>query len=325
MKMKTLQTIRYTLSLMMLLFLLHPSAKAQTDLDAIMMTKQNFCVGAMYSYSSWKNYWEGTFKRNNQNLGTVSTKMYNVMGTYGITSKLNVIFNVPYVQTHATAGTLHGMKGFQDLSLWVKYLPVEKQIGNGVLSVYAIGGFSTPLTNYIADFLPLSIGLHSTTVSGRLMVDYQLGNFFATASGTYTYRNNITIDRTSYYTTQEVLSNKVDMPDVLSFNVRAGYRSDRFIAEAIFSKMNTLGGFDIRKNDMPFPSNKMNATMLGVNFKYNIKPVPGLSVIAGGNTTVAGRNVGQSTTYEGSVFYILDFSKKAKSSTKHSSRQSSKN
>ena len=323
--MKKLQSIRYMLSLMMLLFLLHPSAKAQTDLDAIMMTKQNFCVGAMYSYSSWKNYWEGTFKRNNQNLGTVSTKMYNVMGTYGVSNKLNIIFNVPYVQTHATEGTLHGMKGFQDLSLWVKYMPVEKEVGNGVFSVYVIGGFSTPLTNYIADYLPLSIGLHSTTVSGRLLLDYQTGNFFATASGTYTFRNDITIDRTSYYTTQEILSNKVDMPNTLSFNFRTGYRSERLIAEAVFSNMNTLGGFDIRKNDMPFPSNKMNATMVGVNFKYNFKMVPGLSVVAGGNTTVAGRNVGQSTAYEGSVFYILDFSKKTKTSKKHSSKESSKN
>ncbi len=323
--MKIFRLVRHTLTIMMLLFLLHPAAKAQTDLDAIMMAKQNFCVGAMYSYNSWKNYWEGTFKRNNQNLGTVSTKMYNLMGTYGITDKLNVIVNVPYVQTHATAGTLHGMKGFQDLSVWLKWMPIEKEIGKGTFSIYTIGGFSTPLSNYIADFLPLSIGMHSTTVSGRLMLDYQLGNFFATASGTYTYRNDITIDRTSYYTTQEILSNKVDMPNMLSYNVRAGYRSERLIAEAIFNQMYTLGGFDIRKNDMPFPSNKMNASMVGVNFKYNFKMVPGLSIVAGANTTVAGRNVGQSTAYEGSVFYILDFSKKTKTAKKHSSKESSKN
>ena len=114
------------------------------------------------------------------------------------------------------------------------------------------------------------------------MVDYQIGKFFATASGTYTYRNDITIDRTSYYTTQEVLSNKVDMPDVASFNIRAGYRSDRLIAEAVFAKMQTLGGFDIRKNDMPFPSNKMIATTAGVNGKYNLPWVAGLSLIGGG-------------------------------------------
>jgi len=33
--------------------------RAQTDEDAIMMTKNNFCVGGTYSYSSWDHYWEG--------------------------------------------------------------------------------------------------------------------------------------------------------------------------------------------------------------------------------------------------------------------------
>jgi hypothetical protein len=38
------------------------SPKAQTDQDAIMMSKNNFCTGLMYGHSSWNNYWEGTFK-----------------------------------------------------------------------------------------------------------------------------------------------------------------------------------------------------------------------------------------------------------------------
>jgi len=170
---------------------------AQTDADAIMMVKKNFCVGGMYDYSSWKNYWEGTLKRNNQNLGTVSTQMVGIMGTYGISKKLNVLFGVPYVQTKASAGTLHGQKGLQDLSLWVKWMPFEKQVGNGTLSLFGIGGFSFPTTNYVADFLPLSIGLHSKNLTLRVMADYQLGNFFVTASGSYVVRSNIKIDRTS--------------------------------------------------------------------------------------------------------------------------------
>ena len=63
---------------------------------------------------------------------------------------------------------------------------------------------------------------------------------------------------------------------------------------------------------MPFPSNKMNATTVGANFKYVIPRLPQLSIVAGGNTTVAGRNMGQSTTVYGSFFYVFDFSKKTK-------------
>ncbi|MCW3090228.1 MAG: hypothetical protein JWP81_1297 [Ferruginibacter sp.] len=291
-------------------------AAAQTDMDAIMMGKKRFCVGPMYSYTSWKNYWEGTLKRDNQNLGTVSTQMIGLMGNYGITSKLNVLFSVPYVKTKATAGTLHGMKGIQDLSLFVKWMPIEKEMLGGVFSLYGIAGGSFPLTNYVADFQPLSIGLHSKTASGRLMADYQAGSFFVTASATYVLRDNVKIDRTSYYTTEMYYTNEIKMPDGANYNFRTGYRSEKLIAEAVVNKWNTLGGFDITRNNMPFPSNKMNATTVGANIKYVILPVKNeVSLVAGGNTTVAGRNMGQSTTFYGSVFYVLDFNHKAKTST----------
>jgi hypothetical protein len=294
---------------------------AQTDIDGIMMTKNNFCVGAMYGYSSWKNYWEGTLKRENLNLGTVSAQMVSVMGNYGISDKLNILFGVPYIKTKASAGTMHGLKGIQDGSLWIKYMPVEKTIGKGDLSVYAIAGVSAPLTSYVADFLPLSIGLRSKTLSLRAMGDYQLGNFFVTASSTYAFRSNIKIDRDAYYTTEMHYSNEVKMPDALSFNVRTGYRHGNWIAEAIFDNYTTLGGFDITRNNMPFPSNKMNATRIGANVKYEVNAVAGLSLIANGNYVVAGRNVGQATSVNGGIFYIINFSKKAKKAALESKKQ----
>jgi hypothetical protein len=289
---------------------------AQTDADAIMMVKNNFCVGGMYSYSSWKNYWEGTNKRDNANLGTVSSKMMGVMGNYGISDKLNILFSLPYIQTKASAGQLHAMKGIQDLSLWLKWMPVEKQVGSGTLSIYGITGVSFPVTDYVADFLPLSIGLKSRNITFRAMADYQVGNLFATLSGSYVWRSNIKLDRTSYYTTAIHLTNEVEMPDAAQFNFRAGYRSDRLIAEALFGNWTTLGGFDITKNNMPFPSNKMNMTTAGVNIKYNLKAVDGLSLIGGGNITLAGRNVGQASGFNAGVFYILSFTKKTKTVSK---------
>ena len=297
------------------------TAIAQTDMDAIMMGKKQLCVGPMYSHSSWKNYWEGTLKRENLNLGTVSTQSYSLMGAYGVTDKLNVLFNVPYIKTKASAGTLHSMKGVQDLSLYVKWMPIEKEIGKGTFSLYTIGGISIPLTNYVSDFLPLSIGLHSKSASARLMMDYQVGNIFATVSGTYVARDNIKLDRNSYYTDHLILSDEVEMPDASNFNFRAGYRSDKLIAEAVVNKWTTLGGFDITRNNAPFPSNRMNATTAGVNVKYVVTNNHALSIVAGGNTTVSGRNVGQATTYYGSVFYIIEFGKK---STKKSSSTKTK-
>jgi hypothetical protein len=289
--------------------------QAQTDADAIMMAKKNLCIGGTYGYSSWKNYWEGTLKRSNENLGTVSSRMIGVMGTYGVSKRLNVLFGLPYVQTKASAGTLHGQKGLQDLSLWLKYMPVEKELGKGTLSLYGIGGISFPVSNYVADFLPLSIGLHSTNLTLRAMADYQLGNFFATVSGSYVIRSNISIDRNAYYTTEMHNTNKVSMPNAAQYNLRIGYRTERIIAEALLGNWTTLGGFDITRNNMPFPSNKMNMTNAGINLKYNVKAVDGLSLIAGGNYTVAGRNTGQSTSFDGGIFYILSFAGHKKTTT----------
>lgn len=287
-------------------------AVAQTDIDAIMMEKNAFCVGPMASFTSWKNYWEGTLKRDNANLGKVSTNMYSIMGNYGLTRKINLLFSVPYVKTKASAGTLHSMKGVQDLSLFVKWRPYQKRLGSGKLSLFGIAGVSVPMSNYVADFLPLSIGLRSKTASVRLMADYQRSNLFVTGSATYVFRDNIKIDRTSYYTTEMHYSNEVEMPNGANFNFRAGFRNHRLIAEAVVNNWTTLGGFDITRNNMPFPSNKMNATSIGVNIKYTVPSLPQLSVVAGGNTVVAGRNVGQSTTVYGSFFYVLNLGRKSK-------------
>lgn len=288
------------------------TSQAQTDLDGIMMTKNNFCTGVVYSYGSWDNYWEGTYKRDNANLGTVSTKMIGLMGNYGITDKINILFSIPYVQTKASAGSMKGMKGVQDLSLWIKWMPIDKKLGNGDFSLYGVGGYSFPVSDYVADFLPMSIGLQSRNLSLRVVADYQIAKLFVTGSATYVQRSNIKIDRDAYYTTEMHYTNEVKMPNAASFNLRAGYRSNTLTAEALLSNWTTLGGFDITKNNMPFPSNEMNATRAGIAFKYTFKQLPGLSLIASSNITLSGRNVGQATDFSGGAFYVFDFRKKNK-------------
>ena len=285
---------------------------AQTDQDAIMMNKNLFCTGLTYNTSNWNKYWEGTNLRDNLNIGTITTNELSVMGNYGIKNNLNILFSAPYVSTKASMGVLHPASGIQDFSAWVKWMPIEKSLKKGTFSLYLLGGASVPMTDYIVDYLPLSIGLKSSTVSGRLILDYQLGHFFITGSETYTIRGNTKLERNSYYTTSLYLTNEVAMPNVNTVSVRTGFRSSRLIAEAILTDMKTLGGFDITKNNMPFPSNQMNATTIAANFKYTIPNLSELALVGGVNHVIAGRNVGQSTGFYGGFFYVLDFSKKEK-------------
>ena len=287
---------------------------AQTEMDGLFMNKNLNCVGVTYTGTSWKNYWEGTFKRDNANLGNVTNNNVMLNNNYGITDKLNVIFTVPYIKTKATAGQLAGQKGIQDLSLYVKWAAKEKQFKKSLLKSILVGGVSIPLTKYTPDLLPLSIGMQSKTASLKAMVDFQQNNWFGTASGTFIYRGNVTLDRDTYYTTALHYSNKVAMPNAWNFNIRGGYRSETWIIEGILNRWITKGGFDISKNNAPFVSNKMNATTAGIHVKYETNFVDGLSFIADGNTTLAGRNIGQTSGYTLGAFYIMDFSKKKKES-----------
>lgn len=309
--MKFFNTIvrKCTFMLLMLCFMaVHTFS--QTETDAIMMNKNQLCVGGVFSTTSWDNYWEGTLKRDNLNIGSIRTNQINLMGNYGLRNKVNLLFNIPYVTTKASAGTLSGLSGLQDISLAVKWKAIEKSINASKLAVFVGAGISTPLSDYVADFQPLSIGMGSTNLNGRLTVDYLYKRFFATLSSAYVRRSNIEIDRTTYFTDKQIQSNQVAMPDMALFNFGTGYRFGRTIAEVSLANMTSLGGFDMRRNDMPFPSNRMNATLVGANVKYNLKAVPSLVVIAGGSYTIAGRNMGKSMNFNGGLFYVLNFKSK---------------
>ena len=100
------------------------------------------------------------------------------------------------------------------------------------------------------------------------------------------------------------------MPDVAEYQLRTGYRGKYILAEAILFNRTTLGGFDITKNNMPFPSNRMNATTVGAQFKYTFPKFSQLSLVGGGSYTVAGRNMGQATSFNVGAFYAFYLGKK---------------
>lgn len=289
------------------------TVRSQTDVDGIMMGKRNICGGLVYGYSSWNQYWEGQSLRTNENLGTVSSNSIWAMVNYGISDKLNVIAMMPYINNKASAGTLIGHSGLQDATFIAKWDCYDVKFKNTFYSLIAFGGFSTPTTNYVADYLPLSIGLQSSNLMGKLMIDIQKDHWFATVSANATTRSNVTIDRDAYYTTEMIYSNQVQMPTVLGYNLRLGYRKDAdIIVESVFDCMNTIGGYDIRKNDMPFLSNNMDIYRIGVNLKLPIPLVNGLSFTANNMYTISGRNMGKATSFMAGILYQTEFTKRTK-------------
>jgi len=294
------------LSVLVLLASLSASLHAQTIDDGIMMARHNLLVGDLYSHDSWDNYWEGTLKRVNGNIGTVTTQTNTWSATYGLTSRLTLFGAVSYVWTRPSQGVLQGQRGLQDITLAGKYSFLERASPKlGVLKAIVVlsGGF--PLSDYTPDFAPLSIGNQSQHIAGRLTLNY-LSNpgLYLNGSSAYTRRADVTLDRPYYFTENQIFfTNQVTMPDVIDYVVSAGYLKGDLNANVSYSQQFTQGGGDTRRQDMPFVSNRMNFSRVGAMVMTPIPKIRGLDFQIAYSYVVDGRNVGQATTVTTGFLY----------------------
>jgi hypothetical protein len=166
-----------------------------------------------------------------------------------------------------------------------------------------------PLSDYTPDFQPLSLGTASRRFSGRIAVAFEShASWFVSGSTGHTWRNTVTLDRPAYYTDGQLyLTDEVWMPRVLDYVVSAGYRKGPLHVPVSLTEQRTLGGGDIRRQDMPFVSNRMNFTKIdaSVLYAFNVPKVPALRL--GASHILRGRNVGQSTMITSGLLYTFNF------------------
>ena len=297
-----------TVRVFLLLAPLAASLRAQTIEDGLMMPRAALGTGFFYAHEWWSQYWEGTLERYNGNIGTLTTQSITWMAGYGVTDRLNVIALLPYVWTRASQGPLQGMHGLQDFTLAAKYRLLSTSFTDrGTLRAMVVGAAGIPASNYVPDFLPLSIGLASRRFSGRFTLNFQAyAGWFVTGSAAYTWRTKVTLDRPAYYTNGQLyLSNQVAMPNVVDYMVTAGYEQGRLCIPISLSQQRTQGGGDIRRQDMPFVSNRMDWVKVDGRVIYTLPAPRELSIRLGASRIVSGRNVGQATTLTSGLFYTF--------------------
>jgi len=282
------------------------SARAQTIDDGIMVTKRSLFTGDVYVHESWDHYWEGELKRENGNVGTVTTQTNVWYANYGITDRLNVIAMVPYIWTEASQGVLHGMNGVQDLSIAAKYTLMNRaKTAVGALRLLGVFGVALPLTDYTPDFMPLSIGSASRRASFRGTASMQgEDGVFVDASAAWTWRGDVTLDRPYYFTEDQLhMTDQVPLPSVLDVGMMGGFRGTHLMAAASVVVQHMSSGGDMRRQDAPFVSNRMNALRVGGVVMYPLPKLAPLAVRASYAHTVTGRNVGQSHTVSLGLVY----------------------
>ncbi|MFY9159938.1 hypothetical protein [Aquirufa ecclesiirivi] len=292
--------MKHTLLCVFISMLSMNTIMAQMPHDQIYMNKNIACGALMYGNSSWTNYWENSLKRDNPNIGKLSTESLSAMIAYGITKKINALVMVPYVKTQASQGNLMGQQGFQDVSLWLKAQVFNYKQLHG----HATLGLSTPMSNYVTEFMPMSIGLGAKTFSARAILHYDLpSNLFISATSSYIVRSQVMVDRDSYLNGEKLVnSGSVVVPNAFDAMFRLGYIKKENQLEVFAEHFSCAGGDNIRRNSMPFLTNDMTMTAVGAYAKYQPKS---LGVSAKVSYVVDGQNAGQSTNVTVGILYLF--------------------
>jgi len=258
------------------------------------------CGALIYGNSSWTSYWENGLKRDNPNIGRLTTQSATAMIAYGITRDFNVMAMIPYVKTDASQGNLLGQQGLQDASIFVK---AKTKTYHG-LTAHGVLGFSIPVTNYVPDFMPMSIGLGAKTLVVRGILSYALPkHLYVNSSIAYQARSQVKVDRDAYLAGSKLYqTNQVAVPDAFDAALRLGYLKKDNQLEVFAEHFSCTKGDDIRRNDMPFLTNDMTMTTVGMYGKYQPKSIGVNARVA---YVVDDQNVGQSTTVSIGLLYLF--------------------
>lgn len=283
------------------------TGQSQTPSDELLMKKYELCFAVTYDHGSWDQYWEGSYLRENANIGTFTRTTAMPMLAAGLTDKLNLIIAAPFVKTESTGGQLAGVKGFQDLNIALKYEVIKKQIGKGKLAVLATGAFATPMSNYLSDYMPYSLGLGTNewTLRGILHYQFEKG-MYVRATGAHLWRTQTEIERDYYYNNGSYYTTFMDVPNAWNYAATVGTWLFNYAlrVEATFQSLKCVNGDDIRAYNTPQPTNKAEVEQVGAFAQYYFKKqVKGLGVLSYYGQTINGRNMGKSTNFGMGVTY----------------------
>lgn len=289
------------------------NTNAQTPNDAVMMPLGDFCILLNYDYGSFDEYWEGPKLRENATIAEVQRRTVLPMVAYGVIKNLNVYVGVPYVSTRSTepnGGKLAGANGFQDLGIALKYQAFRKKTSGGELFLLSTVGFSTPASNYLADYMPYSLGFGAPELSVRGILEYKMdNNLYFRTSAAHLWRGYAEAERDYYYSNGSRYSKYMDVPNAWSFEGVMGFRTlgNNLRLELIYAAQRSTSGDDIRAYNAPQPTNKVDFDRWGLFAQYFFKDIKGLGVLAYHNRTFKGLNTGKINNTGVGVTYQFNF------------------
>ncbi|WP_192347761.1 transporter [Algoriphagus sp. Y33] len=282
---------------------------AQTPTDGLMMPKGDICFLLNFEYGQFDHYWEGETLRKNGTIAKVQRRTAMVMAAYGITKRLDVYAGLPYVSTNSTTpngGKFAGTSGIQDLALGLKYEVLRHKGERGELTVFGSVLFSTPVSNYLSDYQPYSIGIGAPQIAWRGILEYEWNNgFYARVQGGYLWKGYTQAEREYYYNDGSYFTSWMDVPSAWTYEAVVGkwFMNKSLKTELSYNSSSSTSGDDIRAYNAPQPTNKVNMDRIGVFAQYFFNNPKGLGLVASYSRVINGRNAPELSVFSAGVTY----------------------
>ncbi len=291
-------------------------SSAQTPNDALMMSARQACVLASYEFGKFNQYWEGDLLRDNQTIATVHRNTALPMVAVGIFDELNFYIGTPHVSTHSTypnGGKFAGAQGLQDIYLGFKYRILNKEMENGnTFSALATVGFSAPMTNYLSDYLPYSLGFGAPELSYRGILQYEFEKgIYVRGAAAYLWRGYTEAERTYYYNNGSYYTAWMDVPSAWNFEAILGawLLKKSLKVELSYVGLKSTSGDDIRPYNAPQPTNKVQWDRIGLSAQYFVPQVKGLGILAYHTRVVNGTNAAKINSFGVGITYQFNYLK----------------
>lgn len=243
---------------------------AAQDLNGFTPERGQGTVALSVTTESFDRFWVGTRKVEDPGIGRYRTDSAALWMTYGITERLALVANVPYVEVDGDGPANFTDGAAQDLSLLITARLASS--GDARHGLLASAGLRTPMSDYEAD-QPVAVGDGTTDALLRLVYQFATGPWYLSQQVGFDLRGE-------------------DAPDGFPLYTEVGRSLGRFTVSLFHLLAIADGGTDIGDPGFTFPSNQEEVQRAGAKLYARVSDRWGLAVA--GFTTVDGRNTGDS-------------------------------
>lgn len=267
--------LRTTFLLAGLLAFFDPGAAWCLDLNAFFPTRGEGDAALSITAESYDEFWAGTRRTSAPGVGEVETLTATLWLRWGLTDRLALVANLPYVDVDSDGLGGFADSGLQDLSVLASYRLGTIERSNLRHVFAAAAGGRTPLSDYEGD-APVSLGDETTDVLARFVYQLEIGRLYFSQQIGFDLRGD-------------------DAPDGYPLVSELGYTAGRTTWTVRYQRYLADGGTDIGDSGFTFPSNREESERLALGVHARLGARLGLT--AGGFTTLSGRNTGDATGF----------------------------